>query len=266
MGTLRFNRAPYLDKLRVCMDASAQQIHDALQTVARLRQEHAANPPLARAGAEIKRFQARRFQASYADLLHSPRYKTAATFFLHELYSDKDYAERDQQFARIASTIAKLFPQAVVNTAAALAEVHALTESLDDLMARQWLESALAHPAMDATARYIQCWRRVADAAARHRQMDVVLVLGQELNRLTRKPGLRTLLRMMRAPAAAAGLSSLQGFLETGFDAFANMRGADEFLKLIELRETEWIRSLFEDAPVTCETKMLHLLAAGAAA
>jgi hypothetical protein len=113
------------------MDASAQQIHDALQAVAQLRQQHAADPLLARAGAAVKRFQARRFQATYSDLLHSSRYKTAAAFFLQELYSDKDYAERDQQFARIASTIAKIFPQPVVNTAAALAEVHALTEKLD---------------------------------------------------------------------------------------------------------------------------------------
>jgi hypothetical protein len=264
MGAQRPNRAPTLDKLGVCMDPSAHRIHDALQTVSQLRQQHAAEPVLARACAEVKRFQARRFQATYPDLLQSPRYKTAATFFLYELYSDKDYAERDQQFARIANTIAKLFPQAVVNTAATLAEVHALTESLDDLMAQQWLESASTRPAMNQQARYIHCWRGVADAAARHRQLDMVLQLGQELDHLTRKPGLRTLLRMMRHPAAAAGLSSLQGFLEAGFDAFAAMRGAEEFLNLIRQRETEWIRSLFEDELVACETKMAHLLAAGA--
>ena len=260
MGTLRFNRAPTLDKLGVCMDATAHQIHDALQAVDRLRQQHAANPLLKEASFDIKRFQARRFQASYSDLLQSPRYKTAATFFLHELYGDKDYAERDQQFARIANTIAKLFPQAVVNTAAALAQVHALTEQLDDLMAQQWLKES----AQDGDcARYIRCWRSVADSADRHRQLDVVQLLGRELDRLTCKPGLRTLLKLMRGPANAAGLSSLQHFLEAGFDAFANMRGANEFLALIRSRETEWIRSLFEDAPVTCETKLLHLMGTG---
>jgi hypothetical protein len=245
------------------MDASAQQIQDALQAVALLRQQHAADPAMARAGAAVKRFQARRFQATYSDLLHSPRYKTAATFFLQELYSDKDYAERDQQFARIASTIAKLFPQPVVNTAAALAEVHALTEKLDDLMAREWLADQAAAPDSDDCARYIRCWRRVGDVAARTRQLEVVLQLGHELNRLTRMFGLRTLLKMMRGPAAAAGLNSLQHFLETGFDAFANMRGADEFLRVIRDRETTWIHSLFEDDAVTCETHLSHLLAAG---
>lgn len=215
------------------------------------------SPVLKQACFEIKRFQALRFQASYADLLQSPRYKTAAAFFLQELYGDRDYAERDQQFARIASTIARLFPQAVVNTAAALAQVHALTEELDDMMARQWLKE---DPQLGDCARYVRCWRSVADSTARHRQLDVVQLLGQELDRLTRKPGLRTLLKLMRGPASAAGLSSLQRFLEAGFDAFANMRGADAFLALIRLRETELIHALFEDTPVASETTLIHLM------
>lgn len=264
MGLHRFYRAPTLDKLGVCMDATAQQIHDALQAVALLRQKHAADPALARASLEVKRFQAQRFQATYADLLQSPRYKTAAAFFLEELYGDKNYAERDQQFARIASTIARLFPQAVVNTAAALAQAHAFTESLDDLMAQQWQIGNLEAQGPAEVARYIDCWRKVADVGARQRQLEVVLNLGRELDRLTRKPGLRTLLRMMRGPANAAGLSSLQRFLETGFDAFSDMRGAQAFLELIDQREREWIRSLFEDDAVTCETKLGHLLSGNA--
>ena len=242
------------------MDASAQQIQTALQAVADLRQQRADNAPLARASADIKRFQARRFQATYADLLGSVRYKSASRFFLQELYSDKDYGDRDQQFARIASTIAKLFPQAVVNTAGALAEVHALTEKLDDLMARQWLADIEVMPSSTEAARYIRCWRLVTHDAARQRQLAVVLELGHALNRLTRMPGLRTMLKMMRRPAGAAGLESLQKFLESGFDAFADMRGADEFLTLIGERETQWIRMLFEDDLAACEIHLTHLL------
>ena len=246
------------------MNASADDIHNALENVARFRQLRVGNAPLSAASAAIKRFQAQRFQATYPDLLQSQRYQTAARFFLAELYSDKDYAERDQQFARIASTIAKLVPQSVVNTAAALAEVHALTERLDDAMARAYLAlQPTGHSQIDAE-RYIACWRQVADPAARHHQLEVVLALGQSLNSLTRKPGLRTLLRMMRGPASAAGLASLQRFLEAGFDAFQTMHGADEFLKLIAVRETDWIQRLFEEDAVACETKLTALLAGSA--
>lgn len=247
------------------MNASADQIHQALETVAQLRQLRAGNSALQAANAAIKRFQAQRFQATYPDLLQSPRYQTAARFFLHELYSDKDYAERDQQFARIASTIAKLFPQSVVNTAAALADVHALTERLDDAMAHAYLAMAPASNGQSEAARYIACWRQVADPAARHQQLEVVLALGRSLDSLTRKPGLRMLLKMMRGPASAAGLGSLQRFLESGFDAFQTMRGADEFLKLIARREADWIQSLFDDEAVACETKLAGLLAGKAA-
>ncbi len=247
------------------MNASADQIHQALEAVAQLRQQRASDAPLSAANAAIKRFQARRFQATYADLLQSPRYQTAARFFLYELYSDKDYAERDQQFARIAGTIAKLFPQSVVNTAAALAQVHALTERLDDAMAREYLALEIKEPFSNEVARYIACWRLVADPSARHQQLAAVLSLGQSLDDLTGKPGLRTLLKMMRGPAAAAGLGSLQKFLESGFDAFQTMRGADEFLKLIAKRETDWIDRLFEDESVACETRLTTLLAGGGA-
>ena len=243
------------------MKATADQIRHSLESVARLRQQRALDAQLAAADAAIKRFQALRFQATYPDLLQSPRYQTAARFFLYELYSDKDYTQRDQQFARIATTISKLFPQSVVNTAAKLAEVHALTEQLDDAMARQYLTVSTANPALNDTARYIACWRGVADSAARHRQLDVVLALGQSLNSLTRQPGLRTLLKMMRGPAGVAGLGALQSFLETGFDAFQTMRGADEFLRLISERETHWIKRLFEDDEVACQADLAALLA-----
>lgn len=245
------------------MATTAQTIQDALQRVAQFRQQHASDAALARASAEIKRFQARRFQATYADLLHNPRYASAAKFFLRELYSDQDYASRDQQFARIASTIAKLFPQPVVVTAAALAEVHALTETLDDRMAHAWRARTLAVPQGSEPARYVLCWRQSGDLAARQHQLEMVLQLGQELDRLTRARGLRTLLKMMRRPAAAAGLDALQRFLETGFDAFARMGGAEEFLGLVRQRESEWIRTLFDDDAVACATKLSHLLASG---
>jgi hypothetical protein len=237
------------------MDPAAR-IRDAMQAVSALRFQRAEDPRLEQACHDVKRFQAQRFKATYADLLLQPRYRRAARFFLDELYGEHDYGQRDQQFSRIAGTIARLFPQAVVETAAALAEVHALTERLDDQMARHWLTASASSP----PSRYIQCWRGVADRSGRHQQLAVVLQLGQALDRLTRMRGLRSLLRMMRGPAAAAGLSSLQTFLEAGFDAFSEMKGAAEFLALIESRESAWIDAFFDADTVACETSLHRLL------
>ena len=125
------------------------------------------------------------------------------------------------------------FPQQVVTTAVALAELHALTEELDQAMALVWLAQE-GDETSDAR-RYALAWREVGRREDREDQLTVVLRIGEEMARLTRTAGLRVMLRMMRGPATAAGLGSLQRFLESGFDTFAAMAkrpgGAEQFLR-----------------------------------
>lgn len=241
---------------------AARQIRDAVTTVAQLRQEGQAQPALGAAVGEVKQLQSRRFAGTYADLLAGTEYAAAARFFLEELYSDKDYAERDIQFARIAGTIEKLFPAQVVETAVALAKLHAATEVLDQQLALAWLapETASQPPAL----RYVMSWRTVGRRPERESQLHVVLEIGVQMARLTRTTGLRMMLRMMRAPASAAGMASLQRFLESGFDTFGQMArrpgGAERFLDIVRERESALINALFDDELVACETSLERTL------
>lgn len=242
---------------------AAQIIRDAVARVAALRQRQAARPELAASVAAVKAFQARRFAGSYADLLASGTWQGAARFFLEELYSDRDYAARDAQFARIAGALQTLFPDPVVATAVSLARLHALTEELDHAMALCWL-AAGDGGAPDGCARYVAAWRAVGRRADRESQLQTVQEIGRELARLTRMRGLRTMLRMMRRPAQAAGLASLQGFLESGFDTFGEMsrqrQGVEVFLALIQEREAALIGLLFSAEAVACETELAAVL------
>lgn len=237
----------------------AQVIRDAVARVAGFRRQCADDPTLARGVTAIKGLQARRFAGTYADLLADDRYRDAARFFLVELYSDKDYTERDAQFGRIAGGLQALFTQHAVATAVSLAQLHLLTEELDHAMARAWIDSERL-PTISAGARYAEAWRSVGRRTDRDRQLQSVLQIGRDLARLTRLPGLRLVLRMMRKPAHAAGLGSLQDFLEAGFDTFASMtrhaHGVDIFLSTIEQREAGLIDALFDECPVACATKL----------
>ena len=242
---------------------AAQQIRQAVQQVSLLRQACEADAPLKAAVISVKQLQARRFAGTYADLLQGGQYQAAASFFLEELYSDKDYAERDAQFSRIAGAMQRLFPQQVVATAVALARLHALTEELDHAMGKAWLAPG-AHDTMPAHVRYVQAWRTVGRRPEREQQLSVVMGIGAEMVRLTRTPGLRLMLRMMRGPAAAADLSSLQRFLETGFDTFGAMarrkNGAEAFLDTVQEREAALIAMLFDAPAVACETQLRQTL------
>lgn len=226
---------------------SAHIIREAVAKVAALRTATASNMQLWEANLAVKRFQGRRFAGTYADLLQTAEYGGAARFFLHELYCDKDYTQRDAQFARIADALQKFFPSQVVDTAVALAELHSLTEDLDQNMAEVLLLRGNLQPTTTARG-YMETWRSVGRFDDRARQIELVLRVGADLNRLTRKPGLRMMLRMMRKPADMAGLGALQSFLEAGFDTFAEMAGTrgrgQTFLGTISVRETQWMEKI----------------------
>lgn len=240
---------------------AAQKIRHAVDRVSQLRQDSLATRGLQAAVTQVKRFQAQRFAGTYADLLQGAVYQQAARFFLEELYSDKDYAERDAQFSRIAGAVQKFFPAQVAATAVALAELHALTEELDHAMAQAWL---IENEQAASGSRYIKAWRATGRRDDREKQLEVVLSIGHELARLTRTPGLRLMLKMMRAPAAAAGLEALQRFLEAGFDTFAALARhpgrVEAFMDTIRDRESALIAELFDADLVACETELAQTL------
>lgn len=229
----------------------ADSILAHLQQVERERRARAAEPAWAARVVALKAYQHARFARSHADLLADPRYAAAARFFLDDLYGPQDFAERDAQFARIVPALVRLFPAEVVATVDALAELHALTESLDSRMAR-----ALPGEPIDPPG-YHRAWQATGRPDDRVRQIDLVVAVGRQLEHYTRNRLLRHSLRLMRGPARAAGLGSLQAFLERGFDTFGAMSGigsAAAFLGLIEDRERDLLRALFDTPAVADAT------------
>ena len=231
----------------------AETIRNAVAAVSLLRVQTSASPALLEAVKQIKLFQARRFRATYSDLLGSDEYGPATQFFLDELYSDKDFAQRDAQFAKIAGALQTLFPKQVVQTAVKLAQLHRLTEELDHQMGIEVLSTS----GVDEVAKYVQAWNTVGRRQDRDLQLKTVLGVGLELERLTRTAGLRLMLKMMRRPAHAAGLGALQAFLEAGFDTFADMSGKKKlvanFLSTIQERESKLIAALFSPGTARVE-------------
>ena len=226
----------------------ADRIRTHLQAVAQLRAARQTDPALAQRVLAVKTYQARRFKQTYSDLLANPRYRAAAQFFLDELYGPQEFAERDTQFARVVPALVRIFPHAVVQTVEQLGALHALSESLDNATASHLRPGQTTAP-LDAAA-YLLAWQGAGMAAAREQQIALTQAIGQALDGFTRSRLMRTSLRLMRGPAQAAGLVSLQRFLEAGFDAFGAMKGADDFLRWVGERERALAAALFApDAP-----------------
>ena len=243
------------------------QIRQALQQVDTLRLQRQEQPSLLASVAWIKQFQLARFQASYADLLESPVYASTAQFFVMRLYGDATPESRDAQFARIAPSIAKIFPEAVVQTAVDVAQLHALTEQLDQDMARAALLGEkqpldLDDHSAQACDLYLSAWEQLACTHLREEQLRRVLALGHRMGELVQVKGLALALRMMRGPAQLAKMGALQNWLEEGFSTFSALHrhpnASDRFLNLVAERENQFIQDLSAPLPLRARSNNLN--------
>jgi hypothetical protein len=134
-----------------------------------------------------------------------------------------------------------LLPDSGLATVAHAVELNALSESLDEAMVE-----ALGDRASSIDAAYAAAYRTIDRGADRARQIDLIELIGQALDKLAHIRFLGVTLRMMRRPAQLAGLGELQAFLERGYSAFGAMRGgAGEFVTIVATRERAISRALF---------------------
>lgn len=205
-----------------------------LARVQRLHEDRRGNPILAGALERLADWQARRLRMTYADIAVDPRYAAAIQFFQNDLYGAADYSRRDADLARVVPMMVKMLPDTVIATAAAAVELNALSQELDRVL----LGRLPRADAVFTVAEYCKAYRRAGNFPLRKRQIALISEIGTALDRAVRKPFVSTALTMMRQPARLAGLAALQDFLERGFAAFRNMRGAGEFLATVNERET----------------------------
>ena len=207
-----------------------------------LRLAAAADPLHGRRRDRLRQWQAARLARTHADLLASPLYGVAASFFLDELYGPKDFSERDAEVERILPLMTSMLPVSGLRTLLLAVEVDALSERFDAAMV-EVLGSALDRNLSESA--YAAAYCDVGDRAGRLLQIRLVGETGEALDALARKPFVRGALKMMHGPAHLAGLGELHAFLERGFEAFKSMRDASEFLETIVTRERAIAVALF---------------------
>lgn len=208
-----------------------------------LRLAAAADPVRGRRRDCLRAWQAARLANTHADLLASPQFNVAATFFLSDLYGPKDFSERDTEMEKVLPIMTGMLPLSGLRTLLLAVEVDALSERFDaDMVAT--LGEYLDQPGLTLDD-YAQAYRKVDDRDGRELQIRLIGETGEALDALAHKPFAGTALKLMHRPAQLAGLGELHAFLVRGFNAFHSLRRADEFLEKIIRRERELMLSFF---------------------
>lgn len=196
----------------------------------------------------VRAWQGGRLARSFADLAAQPRYETATAYFLHDLYGTHDMSWRARDLGRMLPTLTRWLPQPVLRTLGDAIELDLVSHQFDLSMAGTLRAIGGAALVLDLDT-YGRAYRATGTPETRGRQIDLIVDLGRDLDRVVRLPMIAGVLRIARAPALAAGLGEMHAFLERGYAAFRSMRGADEFLAVVATRERAAMRRLFASDP-----------------
>jgi len=191
---------------------------------------------------KLRTWQAERLARTYDDLRQDPRYGAAVEFFLTDLYGPQDFTRRDGDLRRLGRLVKHALPDAALQVLQSTFTLQSLSEELDGAMAENLAAGAVTG------ASYAAAYRRVGRADARRRQIDLLIAIGEDLDRLVRHSWIALALRAAHVPAHAAGFGALQDFLERGFAGFRRMKGAKPLLAAIRQRETRLMEALFNGA------------------
>ncbi len=200
-----------------------------------------ATPALAARLRDVRTWQATRLARTYDDLRVDRRYAGAIEFFLTDLTGPRDFSRRDRDLAIAWPRLQRTLPQPALNVLARAIEFEVLTAEFDHALVAQLPQA----PLTDATC--AAAYLAVASRAARTRQIELIVDMGRALDSMVRMPGIGVILRLAHIPAHAAGFGVLQDFLERGFAAFRELRGAERLLDTIRERETHLMDTLLHD-------------------
>lgn len=193
----------------------------------------------------LRAWQSARLARTHADLLADPRYGPACEFFLTDVYAPRDFSQRDHDITRVYESMHSVMPRALSRVLEMTIALNELTKELDETLL-DVLVDELGVKDEITEEQYAEGYRRSDTYDLRVRQIELILELGREIDRLVHKPAVGLALRLAGIPARLAGWHEMQDFIERGFAAFKHMKNAEPFLETITGRERRILDRIYE--------------------
>jgi hypothetical protein len=199
--------------------------------------EYLDDSQLRRSYERFANWQLEHLLPSFADLYEQPGYAEAIDFTMNDL-AGVGISSRDQDLERAAPAITHMLPLSALQTIAKAAEMNARVLKSNIAICRALLVRNEL-PDLITERNYGIACRKASSLEELVELVHLITGLGRTLKSLVHIPMIGMTLRVMRAPAHAAGFGALQDFLERGYSTFKQIPDIDLFLSEIENRMVE---------------------------
>ncbi|MGE0454530.1 MAG: hypothetical protein AB7O37_20220 [Vicinamibacteria bacterium] len=195
----------------------------------------------------IERYQVARMRSTHEALFRTPGYGPLCEFFVGDLYGPWEGGlSRAGSLAALADVLRPVLPAWIHHGAVGLIELHALSEQLDDRLARTLVAGGCS--GAFSPGEFEAAYRRCDDYADRARQIalsEAGTSFGFELSRHRSVGRLLAAARRVRGPARAESLLAL---LERGHRAFGGVSEIGPFVTAMRAGELAYLDGIYSKA------------------
>ena len=195
---------------------------------------------------QIREFQLKRIEDTYADFLRQPQFNKLGDFFRNYVYSVVDQEtkkQRDVAFEKVYEKAARALGAARVEAAAKMIALNTLTDKLDENMAEIFLKEFSGQSLNREN--YEACYVMAKNQPDRLRQIEYLIETTTFAHKLSRFMMLGWGIKLVKAGTKKMGIDFIMNYFEAGYDTFRDIKSITEFLNCVKAREFSYMHSLF---------------------
>ncbi len=186
----------------------------------------------------LQSFQQKRLNDTYKDLKENPEYTKIGDFFFNKLYAPEDFSFRDASIKKLQRVLKGVVYGGMLSAVAKVAELHELSDALDDLMVEKMIENNVG-PGFDMPT-YQEIYRQLNNYDRRIYQIKLVGRVNLAFHSLSKKWIVAVSLKTVRTAAHLLGMSKIIDFVHEGYVGFRAIDNIQFFIDTVEERELAW--------------------------
>jgi hypothetical protein len=167
----------------------------------------------------VQEFQVRRLKRDFRDIRASAEYGPLCDFFASEIYSARDFSERNAGFRRVATQFRSILGEEIFHGLIRLLDLHTLTDRLDDEIASLLLERGIGTNFTEA--QYEEAYRHLDNYDDRFLQLEMI---GESFHFTHRVSQMTFIGMILKSAKVAAGLFTKDHAIELLDKAYWLMR------------------------------------------
>jgi hypothetical protein len=191
----------------------------------------------------LQDFQVRRLKRDFRDLRLSPEYGPFTEFFATEIYSAKDFTERNESFRKLTSQFRGVLGDEIYTGLVRLLDLHSLTDQLDDKMTE--ILVAAGTPTNFTETQYEKAYRDLDNYDERLSQIHMILDSLRFTHHVSQMTFIGVVLKSAKLAAGLFTRDRTVGMLEHAYSTLRGIKNIEYLVGQVESREVDRLNRIY---------------------